>query len=195
MDANERHGSLLEFPLAAKTDPRDPLQGGTPSLVDALDGVDPLNLRGRGSPRTSGRVAGGPDADAGQGTGSGIPFRAAAGHSGKCGSAYFRESAARGIAAAAPATIRVGAPWRRWNADRRRKVSGLPADRRRGGAETGARCTCAGRARPRTEGRWVGAGRPVAPLPIPLKRMRCSAPFSEGLVSRALRSPVASLPS
>ena len=36
-----------------------------------------------------------------------------------------------------------------------------------GGAETGAGCTCAGRARPRTEGRWAGAGTSCGALAHP----------------------------
>jgi FHA domain-containing protein len=46
VDANAQRSNLLEFDLAEKSDSRDPLRGGTPSLVDSLDAVDPLRLFG-----------------------------------------------------------------------------------------------------------------------------------------------------
>jgi FHA domain-containing protein len=44
--AGEQKSSMLEFDLAKKADPKDLLQGGTPSLVDPLSAVDPLELFG-----------------------------------------------------------------------------------------------------------------------------------------------------
>ena len=44
--AHSQKSSLLEFDLAPKANPRDPLQGGTPSLVDSQAVVDPLRLFG-----------------------------------------------------------------------------------------------------------------------------------------------------
>jgi len=46
VDANAKRNSLLEFQLAPKSDPQDPLHGGTPSLVDSQQVVDPLRLFG-----------------------------------------------------------------------------------------------------------------------------------------------------
>jgi len=44
--AGEQKSNMLEFDLAKKADPKDLLQGGTPSLVDPLSAVDPLELFG-----------------------------------------------------------------------------------------------------------------------------------------------------
>jgi FHA domain-containing protein len=44
--AGDAKSSMLEFDLAKKKDHKDLLQGGTPSLVDSLSAVDPLDLFG-----------------------------------------------------------------------------------------------------------------------------------------------------
>jgi FHA domain-containing protein len=44
--AGDAKSAMLEFDLAKKADPKDLLQGGTPSLVDPLTAVDPLDLFG-----------------------------------------------------------------------------------------------------------------------------------------------------
>lgn len=46
VDGNAKRNSLLEFDLAPKASPHDPLHGGTPSLVDSQQVVDPLRLFG-----------------------------------------------------------------------------------------------------------------------------------------------------
>jgi len=46
VDANAKRSSLLEFDLSPKPNPHDPLHGGTPSLVDSQQVVDPLQLFG-----------------------------------------------------------------------------------------------------------------------------------------------------
>jgi FHA domain-containing protein len=46
LGAGEPKSTMLEFDLAKKADPKDLLQGGTPSLVDPLSAVDPLDLFG-----------------------------------------------------------------------------------------------------------------------------------------------------
>jgi len=44
--ADAPKSSLVDFEPAPQTDPGDPLRGGTPSLVDSLQAVDPLHLFG-----------------------------------------------------------------------------------------------------------------------------------------------------
>ena len=46
IDAHAKRNSLLEFDLEPKANPRDPMHGGSPSLVDSQDVVDPLRLFG-----------------------------------------------------------------------------------------------------------------------------------------------------
>lgn len=51
VDNNAKRSSLLEFDLAPKANPHDPLHGGTPSLVDSQQVVDPMQLFGGGDDR------------------------------------------------------------------------------------------------------------------------------------------------
>ena len=55
IDAHAKRNSLLEFDLEPKANPSDPLHGGTPSLVDSQQVVDPLRLVRRCRRRTVAR--------------------------------------------------------------------------------------------------------------------------------------------